>query len=218
MTKRAAWHSVNSLSRNIIYALAEDKSGRLLIGSASGFYVGPKPGRGVSDADQSFARIGSASGAVDAPGSVRAIAQFQGGIYIASFGRGVERIDEGRGKRVWPSGGAESPEVLSLFPDGDRRLLIGTTNGVVVFDGQSTKPEPAFEIFKDTVVRSVDRAGDGSIWFATGRGVFLCAANGNCIGVAPGFDARSIVANHDANAREAWCATKSGWRVNKDPV
>lgn len=208
--KAAAWKPVNNLARSIIYALSEDQSGRLLVGAASGFYIGPKSGHAVSDADQSFARIGSASGAVDAPGSVRAIAQFQGGVYIASFGRGVERIDEGRARRVWPNGLADSPEVISLFSDGDRRLLIGTTSGVVIFDGQSTKPEPAFEIFKDAVVRSIDRTADGAIWFATSRGVFLCAAGGNCLGAAPGFDARSIVAIHDGGIREAWCATAGG--------
>ena len=206
----AVWRPVNDLSRSIIYGLAEDKNGRLLIGSASGFYVGQKLGRGDNVADQTFARIESASGAVDAPGSVRAVVQFQRSTYIASLGRGVERIDEGRARLVWSNGGREKHEALSLFADGDRQLLIGTVDGVIVFDGQSIKPEATFEMFKGAAIRSIDRAGDGSLWFATSRGVFLCAPHGNCIGAAPGFDARNVVANHDGDAKEAWCATTGG--------
>ncbi len=202
----SAWKPVNSLARNIIYALSEDKSGRLLVGSASGFYIGSRPGQGAGEPEQSFTHIGSASGVVDSAGSVRAIAQFQGGTYIASFGRGVELIDEGRARSVWPNGGEETAEVLSLFAD-DRRLLIGTTNGLLVFDGQSTKSDPAFEIFKDTAVRAIDHAGAGSLWFATSRGAFLCSPNSSCAAVAPGVDALGVVSINEATDREAWCAT-----------
>ncbi len=208
--KLKKWQAVVSLGRNIIYALSEDKSGRLLVGAASGFYVGAKPDREPGAADQSFGHIASASGAVDAAGSVRAITQFQGGIYIASFGRGLERLENGRARRVWPKEGTEAPEVLSLCADGERRLLVGTTKGLMVFDGRANVTAPGFDVLKDAAVRSIDQAGGGSIWVAGSRGVFLCEQDGNCQAAATGFDARSIVGRREANTREAWCATAGG--------
>lgn len=211
--KTRSWQAVAELSRSIIYSLAEDKNGKLLVGSASGFYVGQSSGRGASNPNQFFAHVESASGAVDAPGSVRAIAQFRGATYIATFGRGVERIEEGRARRVWQGNGNEAPEAISLSADDDQRLFIGTTKGVVVFDGQAAKSEPQFDLFKDATVRSVAHGTDGSVWFATSRGVFACGNDGRCVAAAPNFDARSVVVNRKGNAREAWCATTGGGMI-----
>src|SRR5437588_609982 len=172
--------------------MAEDKVGRALIGSASGFYMGQRIG-GNAAVNQTFERLQSASGTVDAPGSVRAATQFQGVTYIASFGRGVERIDANHAKLVWPDGAGAAAEALSLFVNGDQQLLIGTTSGVVLFDGLTTKRDPAFDVFKDATVRSIASGGEGSLWFATSKGIFLCA-NARCDNVAPGYDARSVIA------------------------
>lgn len=211
--KATRWQAVTELSRSIIYALAEDKNGRLLVGSASGFYVGQSSGLGANNPNQFFAHIESASGAVDAPGSVRAIAQFRGATYIATFGRGVERMDEGRAKRVWQGNGSETPEAISLSADGDQRLFIGTTKGVVTFDGQAAKADTQFDTFKNATVRSVAHGPDGSVWFATSQGVFVCGSNNTCLAAAPNFDARSVVVNRNSSAREAWCATTGGGMI-----
>src|SRR6185295_6135054 len=157
----------------------------------SGFYVAQNSNRG-GDPNQSFSHLEAASGAVDAPGSVRAITEFGGATYIATFGRGVERFEEGRTKRVWPVNAGEHPEAISLSPDGNQGLLIGTTNGVLVFDGQAAKTNPTFDSFKDSTVRSIQQSKDGALWFATSNGVFFCPANGVCIAAAPGVDARDV--------------------------
>ncbi len=195
------WRPIESLAHSIIYAIGADRDGRTLIGSASGFFVAQRD-------SSSFDRLQTASGAVDAPGSVRAAAQFQSTTYIATFGRGVERIDGGRAKLVWPNGSSESAEALSLFADGDRQLLIGTTKGVALFDGQTGKTDPMFDSIKGATVRSIDGAG-GLIWIGASSGVFICQ-NGNCTNAAPGFEARSVVVSHDSNLKEAWVATTGG--------
>ncbi len=41
-TKDSTWNAVQDLARNSIYSIGEDSNGRLLVGSASGFHVGPK--------------------------------------------------------------------------------------------------------------------------------------------------------------------------------
>jgi signal transduction histidine kinase len=202
----ALWRPVNDLARNIIYTITEDQSGRLLIGAASGFYVGQKLGGGSEG--QTFARVEAASGGVDAPGSVRAIAWFQGSTYLATYGRGVERLDDSRARLVWSNDDVAAREVISLYADGDTRLLMGTTNdGVLVYDGQQTKSDPAFATLKGSAVRSIDRTSDGALWFATSRGVYRCRQNADCASIAPGLDARSIGANRQGQANEVWCAT-----------
>jgi signal transduction histidine kinase/ligand-binding sensor domain-containing protein len=206
------WQPVAQLMRNIIYSIAEDDIGRLLIGSASGFYVGQKPAPGIKADTQTFARVEVSTGNTDAIGSIRAIAKFQGGIYIASYGRGVELFDHERVRVVWPKDSASTREVISLETDGNTRLLIGTTNdGVLVFDGQQAQSDPAFAKLKDTAVRSIERTADGTLWFATSRGVYVCRPSGTCILTAPGFDARALLVtqgdNPNENANRVWCAT-----------
>jgi signal transduction histidine kinase/ligand-binding sensor domain-containing protein len=207
------WRVMNSLSRNIIYALAEDKSGRLLVGSASGFYAGSA--RGHSD-NEAFVHVEAASGEVDAPGNVRAIASFQGNTYIASYGRGLERIEGSRARLVWPTeaDAAVEKDVVSLCADGDNRLLMGTIHGdVLVFDGHKTTTDPAFALLKNSGVRAIDRGNDGTLWFASGRGVYACKPGAACLLVAPGFEARNIAARRNGNAAEAWCATNGGGMI-----
>jgi signal transduction histidine kinase/ligand-binding sensor domain-containing protein len=205
------WRSVVALARNIIYTMAEDKQGRLLIGSASGLYAAPKFARGAKLEEQPFARIEAGSGSADSTGSVRAIVQFRGATYIASFGRGVERVEEARTRLVWPSDAAETREVISLFADAEARLLIGTTNeGVFVFDGQQVRTDPAFAKLKGAAVRSIDRTSDNTLWLATSRGVYLCRPGSECAPAAPAFDVRSVTANHNGGSNEAWCATTGG--------
>lgn len=207
----SAWRPVNELARNIIYTIAEDKSGRLLVGSASGLYLGdPSPGRKIEE--QHFTRLEVSSGSADAVGSIRGIAQFRGSTFIASYKRGLERLEGQSVRLAWPTGASGSREVISLFADGDARLLVGTANdGVVSFDGQQGQADPGFAKLKGATVRSIEKTADGTLWFATNRGVYLCYTGSDCLLVAGGFDARTVRANRgssntpDANA--VWCAT-----------
>jgi signal transduction histidine kinase/streptogramin lyase len=206
----AAWRPVSNLSRNAIYALSEDASGHLLVGAASGFYAGQHstPGSGIKD--ENFTRVQSGSGEVDASGNVRAIASFQGNTYIATYGRGLERIEGTRARLVWPNGTSvtHEREVMSLYADGDTRLLIGTTRDeLYVFDGHKTEPDAQFTPLKNSVVRAIDRSNDGTLWFATSRGVYACRPGAACVLVAADVDARSVFANHNGNNVEAWFAT-----------
>ncbi|MGI8898248.1 MAG: sensor histidine kinase [Pyrinomonadaceae bacterium] len=208
------WITVTQLARNIIYSIAEDKNGRLLVGSASGFFVGARPSQGTETESQSFTRVEASAGNADAVGSIRAIARFRDGIYIASYKRGVELFEDPRARIVWPRDGDGSREVISLFADGDARLLIGTANdGVFSFDGQKAEPEPAFAKLRGGTVRSMVRTNDGTLWFATNRGVYLCRSGSDCVVAAPDLDARSLVAIRASNSNGVWCATTGGGLV-----
>jgi len=204
------WRPVGNLSQNTIYALAEDASGHLLVGAASGFYAGQRSAPGPGIKDESFNRLEVGSGEVDASGNIRAIANFQGNTYIASYGRGVERIDDSRARLVWPTNAdaTHEREVMSLYADGDARLLIGTIRDeLYVFDGHKTEADSSFIPLKSSGVRAIDRSNDGTLWFATSRGIYVCRPGAACVLAAANVDARSVFANHNSNTIEAWFAT-----------
>jgi len=206
--KAARWNSVSELSRNIIYCVAEDDTGRLLIGSAAGFYVGPKLTREMQLESQTFTRIEAGSGAADAVGSIRAIARFRGATYLASYGRGLERFADNRVMNVWPNDANTSREIISLFADGDVRLLLGTNkDGVLSFDGAQASNKAEFAKLNNSTVRSITQTAAQSLWFATSRGVFLCRAGNDCVAAAAGYEARFLLNGSDEKKNEVWCAT-----------
>lgn len=213
----STWTNVPGLGNNIIYAIAEDKLQRLLVASVSGFYVGPRGP--VTLAEQVFTRVESGSGIADGAGSVRAITQFRGATYYATYGRGVERMDGGRISLTWPSDVANGREVISLIADGEDRLLIGTArDGVLVSDGKTVREEPAFAPLKGPAVRSMARTPDGSLWFGTAAGVYLCRPSRECALAVQSVDARFVLASDTAN--EIWCGTRGNGllRILLDPV
>lgn len=208
----STWRVFSNMARQIIYAISEDKNGRLLIGSAAGFFVGQRPSAGTRLEDQPFARLESALGGAEGVGSIRAIAQFRGAFHIASFRRGLERYEEGRINLIWPGDGPGTRELIALFADGDSRLLIGTaSDGVLTFDGQQVKSEPVFAKLTGSAVRAIDRTDDGTLWFATNRGVYACRPQSECIATATDLDVRHLVAtrikNSEQSANGVWAAT-----------
>ena len=213
------WINVPGLGSNIIYAIAEDKLQRLLVASVSGFYVGPRAS--ASPAEQVFTRVESGSATADGTGSVRAITQFRGATYYATYGRGVERLDGGRISLTWPSGVATAREVISLLADGEDRLLIGTVgDGVLVSDGKTVREEPLFAVLKGRVVRSMTRLTTGLLWFGTSDGVFACAPQQACNVAVPNVDARVVFPTLDDKVNEIWCGTRGNGllRIRLDPI
>ncbi|HKP47614.1 MAG TPA: two-component regulator propeller domain-containing protein, partial [Pyrinomonadaceae bacterium] len=206
--KNLKWNPVAELARNIIYCLAEDPEGRLLVGSAAGFYVGPKLSRDLKLETQSFTRLEASSGAADAVGSIRAITQFRGATYLASYGRGLERFDNNRVVTVWPADNTSPREIISLFAGDDSRLLLGTAkDGVLVFDGQQVNGASGFEKLKETTVRSITQTGEQTLWVATNRGVFLCRPKEECVAAAAGYEARYLAPAANEKGSMVWCAT-----------
>jgi signal transduction histidine kinase/ligand-binding sensor domain-containing protein len=207
-SKTARWNSISDLSRNIIYCVAEDDTGRLLIGSAAGFFVGPKLAPDLQLETQTFARIEASSGAADAIGSIRAIARFRGATYLASYGRGLERFADNRVTSVWPNDPTNTREVISLFADGDLRLLLGTSkDGVLSFDGNQAGSDPEFAKLNNSTVRSITQTAAQTLWFATSRGVFLCRADNDCVAAAAGYEARFLHRASNEKDNAVWCAT-----------
>jgi len=213
------WLPVSELGRNIIYSISEDKQERLLVASASGFYIAAN--KTAKPESLTFTRIESSSGTADAAGSVRAVTQFRGSTYFAIYGRGVEHLDSGRSSLAWPNATGSNREVISLLADGESRLLIGTArDGVFSSDGKTIETESSFDPLKGPAVRALARTADGSLWFGTGSGVFLCAPRIQCSQVVPNIDSRFLLASSPNELNEVWCGTRGNGllRVRLDPA
>jgi signal transduction histidine kinase len=132
----------------------------------------------------------------------------------------LERFDERHASTIASDNSTIPREVISLLSDADARLFIGTAkDGVLTFDGQDVKPEPALTNLKGVSVRSMARTNDGSLWFATSRGVYLCGSGAACTLAVPNVDARFLLSHNDEKVPEVWCGTTGNGllRILLDP-
>jgi signal transduction histidine kinase/ligand-binding sensor domain-containing protein len=218
------WQPGDAIGNRAVHAIHEDAAGRLLVGTASGLFIeSSPPSPRAATADQSRDRAAAAPGHHqfsspfynqtfsrfdEASDSIRAIQRFRGALYVASFGRGVERLDAGSRALVWPAEASDTAlrQVVSLYAEGDRRLWIGTAAaGIFVYDGATTKPAEALGQLRGTPVWAIDGSPDEVLWLATARGLFALRA-GLLRQLIGDVDARSVVATAP---NLAWCATAS---------
>lgn len=200
------WKPFAELAQKTIYSIYENAAGRLFVGSASGLYESDSPTGGALH----FTRSGTEASGSSGGESVRAVAEFKGAVYVATFGRGIERVEGAKRTVVWPTDPANgrAREVVSLYADKSERLWIGTaTNGVYVFDGTQATIDPALNELSDSAVWYMDGTVDGWMWLATSRGLYGYW-HGVLQHVLGDIDARRVMVNGPrANSRQAWCAT-----------
>ena len=210
--KATAWRPVQELSQSPVYAIAEDRNGRILVGAGNGLYRAEKPSR-ESAGTLLLKRLESPGADASVGDSVRAIAQFQGATYIAVFGRGVERVGDGGRTLVWPNAQADAQtrEVVSLDADRNGKLWIGTAlAGVFIFDGKAATTPPALGKLKGSAVWSINDGGNDHLWFGSARGLYLYHA-GELKEIVQGLAARDVVTIDDsASNASVWCATAGG--------
>ena len=191
------WKLVPEVGRRIVYALSEDKSGRVLVATASGLFASS------STSDSAFTRIPGDSD------NVRAIANVGGVTYVATYGYGVEKLQGSQRALIWPEANSDSRlrELTSLGQDANGRLLIGTASaGIFVFNGKQTTTESAFEKLRGDAIWSL--LADGPVvWIASGKGLFLFQS-GQLKDVVPGINARSLsISAGSDRSMQVWCAT-----------
>jgi signal transduction histidine kinase/ligand-binding sensor domain-containing protein len=211
------WRPLSDLAHKIIYAITEAPDGRLLIGTANGLYTGSIE-KETPASEMHFARIGPEDASDEnsqSNNSVRSIALFRGAIYIAAFGRGVERLDGSKLSLVWPTADqrdARLREVVSLHAEGTERLWTGTASaGVFLFDGQGAQTLAALAGLNGAAVWSIDGSLQDAVWLATARGLYLYQS-GQLKQLVMNTDARGVIAiEPGGNSRpRAWCATAGG--------
>ena len=210
------WSASSEIGRRTIYSIAEDHTGRALIGTSGGLFASSSGGSltftrlAAAEANVAFTRIAAANNLPQGD-SVRAIATMWANstTYIATYGYGVEKVQGSQRALVWPEASADNQmrEVTSLGTDMNGRLVIGTaTAGIFFWDGKQTSTEPALEKLKGDSVWSL--LGDsGGVWIASARGLYFFK-DGTLRDVAPGVNARDLEPSADnSRSGQVWCAT-----------
>lgn len=203
------WQEVTAFKGRIIHSIAEDQTGRLLIGTASGLFAAD----GGSKSQRQFVRIDGAPGTAD---NIRSIVMFQGSVYLANFDRGVERLDGTKRTLVWSDDSSDprAKQVVSLHAEKDEKgkLWIGTAEaGVFSFDGKRATVDHALDELIGASVWSIERAGDDVLWLATARGLYAFKS-GTLERVIEGVDARCVIpaaqiSSQRGSEKAVWCAT-----------
>jgi signal transduction histidine kinase/sugar lactone lactonase YvrE len=210
----SSWHPVEALTGLAVYTITEERDGRLLIGSANGLYSSNVAAPKVKG-DTRFERIVVEDMEAGASDSVRAISRFQNATYIATYGRGLERLEGSRRTLVWPTeaSATRAREVVSLYADErGGKLWIGTASrGVFLFDGRQVRTDATLEKLTGSAVWDIEPGDDGWHWLATGNGLYRYRQDVLTL-VVPNLDARSVIASAERTGlpHEAWCATAGG--------
>ena len=201
------WTEIPEIGRRIIYALGEDKTGRILAATANGLFASS------SAKDSQFIRLPASSDRLPQGDNVRSIVTINGATYVATFGYGVERLQGSQRTHVWPDAAADNHlrEVTSLGKDGKDRLLIGTVSaGLFFFDGRQTSTEDDLDKLKGGAIWSI-LADDSDTWLGTDKGLYLFQS-GRLKEIVQGVNARTAVlapntAPDNHQAQQLWCAT-----------
>jgi signal transduction histidine kinase len=218
----SGWRGIDEFKGRIIHSIGEERSGRLLIGTASGLFARPRaqaslhalPHSGstrVLSGGNGFTRIESSSNQQPSPDNIRAICSFQGATYLANFDRGLERLDGSKRTLVWPvdSDDAHTRQLVSLHAERNG-VWIGTAEGgVFFFDGKTVATDHAFDELIGKSVWSIEGSGDDLLWLATERGLYAFAS-GKLRPVIENIDARSIFPAIESADRAIWCASVGG--------
>ncbi|MBI3652159.1 MAG: hypothetical protein HY231_14155 [Acidobacteria bacterium] len=206
------WSEVEEFKGKTIYALSEDAHQRLLIGTAAGLFAGEQAA-GVNSADYfagriRFTRLESEAQKDGAGDSIRSICEFQGAVYLAVFGRGIERLDGTKRTPVFPSDNDDNKksQVLSVAAKGNEALWFGTARaGVFLFDGRQVNTDAQLAPLNSKTIWSIAVSKAGAIWLASDAGLFVYA-NRRLLHVLKDVDARQVIAlPKPENA--VWCAT-----------
>ena len=221
------WFPIKNFERKAVFAIHENAGGELLVGTGGGFFTIAdleieSPDAQLRDKPDKPNETSKFNLASD---SVRAIREISGKTHVATFGRGVERIENDRRALVFPidQKDAGARDVTSLHHEPDKTLWIGTArSGVYRFDGKQFAQPEKLEALKNAAIRQIAGARETGVWFATDKGLFVFR-NDRLETVLPGAETRNIFVepntSEDAaeNSSKIWAATAGGlFRIRED--
>ena len=193
------WKQVPELEDRTIYAVTTDPAGRILVGSASGLFA-------LAGGADTFIPVERAGEALPSADNIRAIEIFQGSVYVARYGAGIDRIDgDSRTPAAEPKDSRDR-EIVSLHSDGDRLWMGTSAAGLMWFDGKHIGSEQGLEQLRSTGVLGIDSSRSG-LWLATGQGLDLYT-DGKLDRILEGDEVRCVSASDRDNS--AWFGTARG--------
>ncbi|HEU4390666.1 MAG TPA: LpqB family beta-propeller domain-containing protein, partial [Blastocatellia bacterium] len=196
---RVSWKQVAELETRTIYAVVGDPAGRILVGSAGGLFA-------LASGADTFIPIERPGEALPSTDDIRAIEVFQGAVYAARYGAGIDRIDGDSRTPVAEPKEARDRDIISLHSDGDRLWMGTSATGLLWFDGKHIGSEPGLDQLHSTAVLAIDSSQNG-LWLATGQGLDLYR-DGKLSKVLEGDEVWCVLARDRDNS--AWFGTARG--------
>lgn len=193
------WTSVSGFENKAVYSISQDAAGNLLIGTANGFFPSVNLREGVKEPQKL-----SNETIQNVVEDVRAVADFQGKIYISIFNRGLARVEN---QTTGLNFTDENLKNITVFHP-DKKLWMGTArNGIFFLEGNKIVQEPAFELLKNNAVWEIEGAEENGLWFAAEKGLYLFH-KGALETVLSNIEVRDVAAIPATNA--VWAATSNG--------
>jgi ligand-binding sensor domain-containing protein/signal transduction histidine kinase len=181
IARNEIYQNVAGFERRPIYAIAENADGQIFVGTSSGTFT--LENRQIL------------------PEDTRSLINFQGKIYAAVFGRGIERIEVANRNLIFPN-----VSVTNLSTD-NQKIYVGTAkDGIFTFDGKIFAPENSLETLKNTPIRNIKGDFETGLWIAAERGLFLFQ-NTELKPIAENLSVRNLVYQ---SKDEIWAATNGG--------
>jgi signal transduction histidine kinase/ligand-binding sensor domain-containing protein len=205
---KKSWSSVTEIGRRIVYALSEDKDGRVLVATANGLFRSTSATNATT-----FMRIPPPTEKLPQGDNVRAIANTSGSnyiatYYIATYGYGVEKLQGTQRTLIWPESSADNQlrDVTAVGVDANDRLVIGTASaGVFFFDGQQATTDAALAKLRGGAIWSIIADGSAT-WLGTDKGLYEFQT-GQLKEIVAGVNAHTVALVADNSRRQVWCAT-----------
>ncbi len=141
-------------------------------------------------------------------------------LWIGTFNKGIEVLDIPSGKRVRyytpknTKGGLSSEFILCFLPVTEDQLLIGTANGVTLFDRKQNK----FERWKSVngLIRQLITDSSGNIWIASTNGLYFYHSKNDSLtnyvyeNYSP-LGSNSITSVFEDSKKQIWVTTTNGF-------
>lgn len=182
------------LPSNLISTIDIDREGNLWCGSLDAGVFQIK----MTQTPYEIAHYGSAKGIYDNR-IWRVLCDDSGKVWIGSNEKGLYYIENGVTQSISTTNGLPGNLVLSLYPDSNGNLWVGTMNGLSLFQGFHLMHYTESEGIPGKQVLAVKSAPDNSLWIGTdGKGLAKLNLNNNRIsakvfGPESGFTGKPVI-------------------------
>ena len=184
---RSSPDKISFISHDIIYALCEDRSNNLWIGTVAGIDKTDLKKKSIktylnSDNPNSIDLLDNVIASV--------YQDSNGKLWIGNWGKGLNILDRSTNEVIHYTseldGKMHIPQnhVHVIFKDSNSRIWLGTRNGVSIFDKnknlfipvQDYFDAPAFNFFNNNRVYCIVEDFQGKMWIGTGNGIIILTA------------------------------------------
>jgi len=187
------------LGANSILTIYEDQESNIWVGTdAAGVHILRR---------QKFRTLPTLSGH-----AIAAITQTtDGAIWSGSKGDGLFRYQGGQTQSLSTRDGLSSDVILSLAPDRDGSLWIGTPDGLNHLQAGKIRPYTSSDGLPDDFIRSLYSDTDGSLWIGTRRGLAHWKdGRFTILSRSDGLRSDLIGSIVRSNSKDLWVATLDG--------